>query len=127
MIDAERIKELKERILKAELWIGERGSDLLNKCDLPFLFDLLAVLDEHSALKAENERLNNEMDGLVLSSDPVRMMRNHLIERAEKAEAELAKQAPLIEATLNPEWPMELYQNNDLTRAALALREEKGK
>ncbi len=43
-------------------------------------------------------------------------------DRAEKAEAELEAARSLIQAALNPEWPARMYQNNDLTRAALAYR-----
>ncbi len=38
---------------------------------------------------------------------------------------ELETARPLIQAALNPEWPARMYQNNDLTRAALAYREAK--
>ena len=43
--------------------------------------------------------------------------------RAAEAVAELEAALPLIKASLFPEWPDRMYQNNDLTRAARSYRE----
>ena len=118
-LSAERIKELK-RIL------GLFYSGIWQQDDLAHA-DLLAILDEHAGFKAENE-LNK-----MLIADLTRDL-NEENTRAEKAEAELAKQAPLVEAAMgatpwggmNP-LQLEFYPDDakNILRAALALREGK--
>ena len=96
-------------------------------------FDLLAILDDYSVLKAENEGWAE-----VLEDAANKHLRN--LDRIAKLEAELAKQAPLIQAAVGADIKYEeiidgnrLKFNGDLRtegfidilRAALALREEK--
>ena len=88
--------------------------------------NITAVLDDYAALKAEVKRLNTWHSTLSEAWKA----------RAEKAETELAKQAPLIEAAMgatlyDSEAPgVTLLEFSELDeeailRAALALREEK--
>jgi len=86
--------------------------------------DILAVLSDYAALKAENE-LNK-----MLIADLTRDL-NEENTRAEKAEVKLERQRPLIEAAkdvvfINGE-PTSLHDGADkrLFRAALKIKEEK--
>jgi hypothetical protein len=90
--------------------------------------EYLAIIDDHSVLKAEVERLNTWHSTLSEAWKA----------RAIKAEAELAKQAPLIEAVMGAGImttkdgagiSFNFFTNEDdkrsILRAALALRKEK--
>ena len=88
-----------------------------------FWADLLAILDDYSSMRAEVERLNTWHSTLSEAWK----------ERAERAESELARQAPLIEAVMeatlyDSEAPgvtmLEFGEQAEraILRAALALR-----
>ena len=111
----ERVKELRKRASN----YGSLPESTVN-----------AILDDYSALKAEVKRLNTWHSTLSEAWKA----------RAEKAEAELAKQAPLIQAVMrawiaadhpvaNSVMRTLVFANaiheDDILRAALALREEK--
>jgi len=113
-----------ERVEKARWWLKEfmpLGGGMLE--------EVIAILDDYAALRAENEL------GKMLIDDLTRDL-NEENARAEKAEAELAKQAPLIEAVMAEdtepsfiEVQLRAHMNTAklerLLRAALKLREEK--
>ena len=148
-IPPERVKELIE-------W-AEKTLELHRlRCDLAATWgvndtvaeaDLLAILDEHAALKAENEGLaanriwlldqwNESMTkqekNTYLAVEAMQE-RNKLKVRAEKAEAELERQAPLIDAVMGVSFAdikagVELHTIGicrPILRAALALKMEK--
>ena len=146
-ISPERVGQLKGRANRwAGLWqrvYDGEDVDQSNKA----LIDLLAILDDYSALKAENERLllqiqypdPEDMPGELAAkfcpfNEPFHFHHDGcpsewaIEERIKKAEAELAKQRPLIEAVMGlssedlvcEDWPTTKLQD-----AALALREEK--
>ncbi len=48
--------------------------------------------------------------------------RKRTLESVKESLDELEAARPLIQAALDPEWTARMYQNNDLTRAALAYR-----
>jgi len=93
--------------------------------DVGSLVDLLAVLDDYEKMRVENERLNTWHCTLSEAWKA----------RAEKAEAQLAKQVPLVEAAMRAR--LVKFSNTDIggyephvqriLRAALALREAKEK
>ena len=111
-----------ERVEKARWWLKEfmpLGGGMLE--------EVIAILDDYAALRAENEL------GKMLIDDLTRDL-NEENARAEKAEAELAKQAPLIDVimegkidrdALGRSYFYETKQELAVLRAALALREEK--
>jgi len=133
-IPTERVKELRERLDEA---LQEWPLLFLSGVEIE---ELLVLLSDYAALKAEVERLNTWHSTLSEAWKA----------RAEKAEAELAKQAPLIDAVMasikrvldfKPFWQkfdhsgfMNSTQLSDRDlfmklmadcRAALALRKEK--
>jgi len=120
----ERVEELRKYIEDA---FGEWGQD--RPIVARVKADLLAILSSYSALKVENERLRERAATLEIDVYA-------RTGRLEKAEAQLAKQAPLIEAVMGANefgihWTMEGKGWDDgvdaILRAALKLREEKGK
>ena len=116
----ERVEELRESV--------RLSCDAFIPLDEEECADLLAILSDYSSLRAENERLWTE--NKTRSS----AVRYGWKARAEKAEAELAKQGPLIQAAMgatpwggmNP-LQLEFYPDDakNILRAALALREGK--
>ena len=108
----DRVKELQGWLAHDEVIPGD------------ILDDLLAILDDYSVLKAEVKRLNTWHSTLSEAWK----------DRAEKAEAQLAKQAPLIEAVMGANLfpaPTDgrtcIDSHDKIIRAALALREGEGK
>jgi len=80
----ERVKDIRDSV---ENHIAEPNEDWLETINYP---DLLAVVDEHAALEAENERLRKLFDEAV--GREATFAEGYVKEkaRAEKAEAELA-------------------------------------
>jgi len=137
-ISDERIKELREWLKTYSFTYGQCA-------------EILTLLDDYSSLRAENERLlkqlalaGEEHDEMFAEKAEAQLidyawLNGELIESKKKAEAELARQAPLIEAVMGAErlryvnlWknlPTEQVFSNDgiraILRAAHALREEK--
>jgi hypothetical protein len=127
-LSAQRVEELKKSVLA--------GVPL----DRKEMTDLLAILDSYSSMRAENERLRAEFSTLKKAYDDECAWRGRgyrdLLTRAEKAEAQLEKQRPLVEAVMGmsiktlrlwrglhgPDGEMESF-----LRAALKYREEEGK
>ena len=114
MIDAKRVKELREWVNKKAEAIAPNNT-FYNPKMWMICKDLLAVLDDYETIQ------------------PLIDMADDLIERNMKLEVELEHQRPLIEAAkdvvfINGE-PTSLHDGADkrLFRAALKLREEKGK
>jgi hypothetical protein len=133
-VSEERVNELRE-------WL----TSLTSGSDDDIRADLLSILDDYASLRAEVERLWTENKALSSA------VRYGWKARAEKAEAELekmtkaieswkkdeviwketeaqllaelAQQAPLIEAAMG--WDGTIKNSHDLQVAALALREEK--
>ena len=100
--------------------------------------NLVRVATHRDALKVENEGLRGEVERWKDEWHGMRDAGLACKGQAEKAEAALAKQAPLIEAVMrailyDSEVPgssaLEFSETDEKTiyRAALALREEKGK
>ena len=85
-ISDDRIKELREFVHSRTRDIDHFDPDGWNK-----RADLLSVLDDYSALKAENERLRIAKDGLRESLGICCAMGKEHKARAEKAEAALEK------------------------------------
>jgi len=122
-IPPERVKELREFFREESQW-GVQG--LRKKQRDGYFDDLLAILDDYSALRAENERLRTDCAVATKMLD----LAEGIIE---KQGAELTKQRPLIEAVMGAV----VYESVDgktrlrgdsedtILRAALALREEK--
>ena len=140
----ERVKELREFFREESQW---RVQGLRKKQRDGYFDDLLAVLDDYSVLKAEAKRLNTWHSTL---SEAWKARAEKSEARVKELEAELAKQAPLIDAVMasikrvldfKPFWQkfdhsgfMNSTQLSDRDlfmklmadcRAALALREEK--
>jgi hypothetical protein len=121
-IPPERAKELRDGLITIKQEALKKGwNDDVLDCD-----DTIAILDDYSALKAEAKRLNTWHSTLSEAWKA----------RAIKAEAQLAKQAPLIDVimegkidrdALGRSYFYETKQELAVLRAALALREEKGK
>jgi len=145
----ERVEELRKYIEDA---FGEWGQD--RPIAARVKADLLAALSDYSALKAFKDNLMKDghanLVRVATHRDALKVENERLRERAatleidvyartgrlEKAEAQLAKQAPLIEAVMGANefgihWTMEGKGWDDgvdaILRAALKLREEKGK
>ena len=146
-ISEERVKDIRDSV---ENHIAEPNEDWLETINYP---DLLAVVDEHAALEAENERLRKLFDEAV--GREATFAEGYVKEkaRAEKAEAELAAaqmtnakngaviieqmvalehQRPLIEAVMGAKLfpaPTDgrtcVDSHDKIIRAALALRQEK--
>ena len=127
-IPPERVKELREFFREESQW-GVQG--LRKKQRDGYFDDLLAILDDYSALRAENERLRTDCAVATKMLD----LAEGIIE---KQGAELTKQRPLIEAAMADdsepsfiEVQLRAHMNTAklerLLRAALKLREEKGK
>ena len=120
-LSAERVEELKrvlmcqaDRFPEGFAGQGTRPEDFS---------DLLSILSDYSAMRAENERLREWSKKLEASHAS-------LEERSRKAEAELAKVAPLVNALLriaNEAFPSEVTEKcmRSIARAALKLRSEK--
>jgi len=115
MIDAERVKALRLREHLVEHHILTREQDDA----------LLAVLDDRSTLKAENEKLGKAVLELGIQAA-------ENLSRAEKVEAALERQRPLIEAVNLAS----IYEDENgkhfveivgpaILRAALAYKEKK--
>ncbi len=170
-ITKERVEELREWLMTN---LQARVSNLsLTRHEAEIVRDIGTILDDYSAMRAENETLQRQvgieqrkvadLDGLLakyheaaekaeaevehrcdqrdaalescslVSAELERLkVQHHLVsnllsgemEERKRVKAQLAKQAPLVEVALHPD-PTFIYQNNDLTRAALALREER--
>ena len=110
-ITPSRVEELRESV--------RLDCDAFIPLDEEEAADLLAILSEHAALKAENERLRDRKYH-CLSCDGELIPFPKLWARVEKAEAQLARQAPLVEAAMANRWDGE-----PILRAALKLRSEK--
>jgi len=139
----DRIKELREWVLYNKGWSNKRN-------------DLLSVLDDYAKVKAENEALVKRCEELFynvtegewlakvesytkLEAENERLREDcdrtadvvvEQMEELDKLKAELAKQAPLVNALLriaNEAFPLEVTEKcmRSVARAALALREEK--
>jgi len=82
----ERVKELRE-------WLIENEYTKIDGIEIPSLRvrQMLAILDEHSALKAEAKRLNTWHSTL---SEAWKARAEKSEARVKELEAELAKQAP---------------------------------
>ena len=153
-ITPERVEELREYVRTGRLLVTGDPADVSA---------LINSLDEHSALKAEVSDQKKALDLCGYIIEPIRNERDALKgenERlrtaapianvqlsgdgeywkacAEKAEAELAKQAPLIEAVEKAALPEKgkkqygaefMWETDEdaILRAALKLRDEKGK
>jgi DNA repair exonuclease SbcCD ATPase subunit len=85
-----RVEELKRDVRYCE-------DDHLDKRDIA---DLLAILDDYSALKAENERLREENERLAMVGDDVIALYREEKARAEKAEAEVKHRCDQRDAAL---------------------------
>ena len=123
-LSAERVIELRGRTECART----RGRGLLDRD----YTDLLSILSDYSSMRAEVKNLEGQLIDYA-------WLNGELLESKKKAEAELARQAPLIEAVMGAErlryvnlWknlPTEQVFSNDgiraILRAAHALREEK--
>ena len=111
-ISDERIKELREWLKTYSFTYGQCA-------------EILTLLDDYSSLRAENERLEHlhKLD---------HSLADQWLARAEKAEAQLAKQAPLIQAVMEAKLfpaPTDgrtcIDSHEKIIREALKLREGK--
>ena len=161
MIDAERMRELMARLQRELDTLQSQNSWFDTKQRQGDILDLLAVLDDYAALKAEVsdqkkaldlcgyiiEPIQKERDALKAENEKLRTRDNMLVnevsawaKRSVKAEAELERQRPLIEAVMGhapwsgedsttgdpvQAWPLD--SRKAILRAALKLREGKGK
>ena len=129
MIDAERIKKLRERLpeyaraMKFE-W-GEFDID-----DAHDIMGIRAVLDDYERLRAENVDLRFKLKMEAKFTDDRIRFHHEAVARAEKAEAELERARPLLEAAKNS--PLKKYaddtvgwlQERPIIDAALAYKEK---
>ena len=128
-VSEERVNELRE-------WL----TSLTSGSDDDIRADLLSILDDYASLRAEVERLKENVQRCEENYAEALHLASTYQETAEKAEAQLAKQAPLIQAVMGADIKYEeiidgnrLKFNGDLRtegfidilRAALKLREEK--
>ena len=122
-VSEERVKELRESVRTGRVIISGDAKDLST---------LINIVEGYSSLRAENERLKENVQRCEENYAEALHLASTYQETAEKAEAQLAKQAPLIEAIGGPgegeiEWGQ--YSTTKaaeaILRAALALREEK--
>jgi hypothetical protein len=143
-LSASRVEELREQI--------RTGAVVIWSPDISGVADIINIVERYSSMRAENERLKqlpvggdargiltmarNEVDGWCKEAV-------HQRNRAEKAEAQLARQAPLVEAAseyASTEFSTskDIAKNSGVSeyllrtaveyrRAALALRESKEK
>ena len=120
-ISDDRIKELRKRASN----YGSLPESTIND-----------ILDDYSSLRAENERLKENVQRCEENYAEALHLASTYQETAEKAEAQLAKQAPLIEAVMGVPFDslrhlveiIHMGENSNtraILRAALALREEK--
>ena len=86
-LSAERVNELRE-------WL----TSLTSGSDDDIRADLLSILDDHSSLRAENELLRKDNNYFHAGFDSVREDYEEQKARAEKAEAELEKMTKAIES-----------------------------
>jgi len=116
-ISDDRIKELRE-------WL----TSLTSGSDDDIRADLLSILDDYASLRAEVERLKENVQRCEENYAVALHLASTYQETAEKAEAQLAKQAPLIQAVMGldeidfiaDDWPSE-----KLRESADKLRSEK--
>ena len=120
-LSAERVKELREWVLYNKGWSNKRN-------------DLLSILSDYSSLRAENEKLisvisfMNESE-LKAEAEFGSWKKEEVIWKETEAKllAQLAKQAPLIQAVMETD----IFQYHDedtdcpIIREALKLRSEK--
>ena len=111
-ISDERIKELREWLKTYSFTYGQCA-------------EILTLLDDYSSLRAENERLRTDNEKWTAMPWSWKA-------RAEKAEAQLAKQAPLIQAVMEAKLfpaPTDgrtcIDSHEKIIREALKLREGK--
>ena len=116
-ISDDRIKELRKRASN----YGSLPESTIND-----------ILDDYSSLRAENEGLKENVQRCEENYAEALHLASTYQETAEKAEAELAKQAPLIEAVMGgtPEAIKHHLEYvggvaDDILLAALKLRSEK--
>jgi hypothetical protein len=120
VIEAKRVKELEKEVNKC---VGGFDSEFNG---IVAWIDLLEFFKDYAALKVENERLRERAATLEIDVYA-------RTGRLEKAEAQLAKQAPLIEAVMKGDYNQlavdaEYFTQPDSKKvmfAALALREER--
>ena len=136
-IPPERVKDIRDSV---ENHITEPGEDWLETINY---HDLLAILDDYSAMRAGNDRLlvksisdNEALKALKTATadrESLRRLLREALASAQDKAAELAKQAPLIEAVMgatlyDSEAPgvtmLEFGEQAEraILRAALALR-----
>jgi hypothetical protein len=112
-------------MLRGCLTVGGAKAEFI--CD-----DLLAILDDYSSLRAENETLKDKLAEVTKSWSTAERDATHLYARMMKAEAQLAKQAPLIQAVMEAKLfpaPTDgrtcIDSHEKILREALKLRSEK--
>ena len=95
--------------------------------------ELAVILDAHTAMQTELATLRCEAATLRAEREELKMMHRGTEEARYKLEAELAKQAPLIDAVMGANLfpaPTDgrtcIDSHDKIIRAALALREKKG-
>jgi hypothetical protein len=95
-LSAQRVAKLYKRIglRKAEAM----GNGRFNEADM--WADVLAILDDYSSLRAENETLKDKLAEVTKLWSTAERDATHLYARMMKAEAQLARQAPLIQAAM---------------------------
>ena len=116
-VSEERVNELRE-------WL----TSLTSGSDDDIRADLLSILDDYASLRAEVERLKENVQRCEENYAEALHLASTYQETAEKAEAQLAKQAPLIQAVMGldeidfiaDDWPSE-----KLRESADKLRSEK--
>jgi hypothetical protein len=114
-LSAQRVEELREHLM----FLGAEGISC-SKQPCPYCADLLDILSAYEKMRADWDKIPE------LRADKIRYKI-----RAEQAEAQLAKQAPLVEAVNKWDGRMAwgsikpLIQSIDDYRAALKLREGK--